>query len=309
MNIHELLKWIHLNQDCKSKLNGMRHQDQSAFQLLLSRFQWCCFKDVILWGHCPRGIKPRQFEKDVGMRPLTLSYGHPGSCLHAYTVSFWANFISSFRHGVVECGGDTWRHGPVAFEKCAVGSKHIKNATWPEGCGQRNEKTRKREDQKTRKRERFWPFSRFRVSRCSHLRASLIASLIDCNMLLDANTAFLLSPFSGLRVFAVFGFSPISRFRVFAVFAVFVFTGWFLPFSRFCAFTCSVLAFSCYGMHCFGTYLTHAQSFDNVRVHSATQWTASVHILHMPKGVKTFVFKVLQKVLLRYITYTCPKLW
>ena len=121
MNIHELLKWIHLNQDCKSKLNGMRHQDQSAFQLLLSRFQWCCFKDVILWGHCPRGIKPRQFEKDVGMRPLTLSYGHPGSCLHAYTVSFWANFISSFRHGVVECGGDTWRHGPVAFEKCAVG--------------------------------------------------------------------------------------------------------------------------------------------------------------------------------------------
>ena len=79
-------------------------------------------------------------------------------------------------------------------------TKRIKNATWPEGCGQRNEKTRKR--------ERFWPFSRFRVSRCSHLRASLIASLIDCNMLLDANTAFLLSPFSGLRVFAVFGFSP-----------------------------------------------------------------------------------------------------
>ena len=28
------------------------------------------------------------------------------------------------------------------------------------------------------------------------------------------------------------------------------------------------------------------------RVHSATQWTASLHTLHMPKGVKTFVFKV-----------------
>ena len=122
-------------------------------------------------------------------------------------------------------------------------TKHIKNATWPEGCGQRNEKTRKRENQKTRKRERFWPFSRFRVSRCSHLRASLIASLIDCNMLLDANTAFLLSPFSGLRVFAVFGFSPFSRFRVFAVFA---FSGFrrfrcfrvfaVFGFSRFCVF-------------------------------------------------------------------------
>ena len=48
--------------------------------------------DVILWGHCPRGIKPRQFEKDVGMRPLTLSYGHPGSCLHAYTVSLQGAF-------------------------------------------------------------------------------------------------------------------------------------------------------------------------------------------------------------------------
>ena len=45
-------------------------------------------------------------------------------------------------------------------------------------------------------------------------------------------------------------------------------------------------------MGCFGTYFTHAQSFDNVRVHSATQWNASVHILHMPKAVKTFVFKV-----------------
>ena len=41
-----------------------------------------------------------------------------------------------------------------------------------------------------------------------------------------------------------------------------------------------------------GTYFTHAQTCDNVRVQSATQWTASVHTLHMPKPVITFVFKV-----------------
>ena len=33
----------------------------------------------------------------------------------------------------------------------------------------------------------------------------------------------------------------------------------------------------CYGMGCFGTYLTHVQACDNVRVQSATEWTASVH--------------------------------
>ena len=58
----------------------------------------------------------------------------------------------------------------------------------------------------------------------------------------------------------------------------------------------------------FGTYFTHAQSCDNVRVPSATEWTASVHTLHMPKAVITFVFKVLRNGLLRYILYTCPKL-
>ena len=84
---------------------------------------------------------------------------------------------------------------------------------------------------------------------------------------------------------------------------------------------------------------------DNVRVHSATEWTASVHTLHMPKAVITFVFKVLYGMdcfgsyfthaqscdnvrvhsatewtaitfvfivlrngLLRFILYTCPKL-
>ena len=54
-------------------------------------------------------------------------------------------------------------------------------------------------------------------------------------------------------------------------------------------------------MDCFGTYLTHAQSCDNVRVHSATQWTASVHTLRMPKAVITFMFKVLRNGLLAYI--------
>ena len=54
-------------------------------------------------------------------------------------------------------------------------------------------------------------------------------------------------------------------------------------------------------MDCFGAYFTHAQSCDNVRVHSATQWTASVHTLHMPTAVITFMFKVLQEGLLRYI--------
>ena len=30
-------------------------------------------------------------------------------------------------------------------------------------------------------------------------------------------------------------------------------------------------------MDCFGTYLTHVQTCDNVRVQSAMEWTASVH--------------------------------
>ena len=46
-------------------------------------------------------------------------------------------------------------------------------------------------------------------------------------------------------------------------------------------------------MDCCGTYFTHAQcqSCDNVHVPSATEWTASVHTLHMPKAVITFVLK------------------
>ena len=46
---------------------------------------------------------------------------------------------------------------------------------------------------------------------------------------------------------------------------------------------------------------THAQTCDNVRVQSATKCTASVHTLHMPKPVITFVFKVLRNALLQYI--------
>ena len=47
-------------------------------------------------------------------------------------------------------------------------------------------------------------------------------------------------------------------------------------------------------MDCFGTYSTHVQTCDYVRVQSATEWTASVLTLHMSKPVITFVFKVLR---------------
>ena len=36
---------------------------------------------------------------------------------------------------------------------------------------------------------------------------------------------------------------------------------------------------------------------DNVHVQSATQWTASVHALHMSKPVITFVFNVTPEIL------------
>ena len=62
----------------------------------------------------------------------------------------------------------------------------------------------------------------------------------------------------------------------------------------------------CYAM---GTYFTHVQTCDNVRVQSATQWTAVVHILHMSEPVITFGFKVLRNGLLGYILFTCPNLW
>ena len=37
------------------------------------------------------------------------------------------------------------------------------------------------------------------------------------------------------------------------------------------------------GMDCFATYFTHVQTCNVTRVQSATEWTASVHTLHMSK--------------------------
>ena len=42
----------------------------------------------------------------------------------------------------------------------------------------------------------------------------------------------------------------------------------------------------------------HMYKPNVTRVQSATQWTASVHTLHMSKPVMTFVFKVLRNGLL-----------
>ena len=61
-------------------------------------------------------------------------------------------------------------------------------------------------------------------------------------------------------------------------------------------------------MDCFGTYFTHVQTCDDVRVRSATERTASVHTLRMSKPVMTFVIKVLRNGLLgTYFTHvqTC----
>ena len=231
-----------------------------------------------------------------------------------------------FRAAAVLCGIG----GQRGIKKMCIckNSKHIKNATWPEGCGQRNEKTRKPENQKTRKRERFWPFSGFRRFRVFGFSP--------------------FSPFSRFRVFAVFAvfaFSPFScsqvdssRFRVFVfshvqswrfratectasvhtlhmpkALTTFVFIVLRNGLRRYIFYTCPTVwkpsCSKCYRKDCFGTYFTHAQSCDNVHVQSAMEWAASVHTLHMPKGGKTFVFKVLQKVLRQYIIYTCPKLW
>ena len=67
---------------------------------------------------------------------------------------------------------------------------------------------------------------------------------------------------------------------------------------RYILYTCPNLwlrsCSKCYGMDCFGTCSTHVQTCDYVRVQSATEWTASVHALHMSKPVITFVFKVLR---------------
>ena len=45
-------------------------------------------------------------------------------------------------------------------------------------------------------------------------------------------------------------------------------------------------------MDCFSECHTHSQTCDNVHGQGATQWTASVQAIHMPKPVMTFVLKV-----------------
>jgi len=59
----------------------------------------------------------------------------------------------------------------------------------------------------------------------------------------------------------------------------------------------------------FSTYFTHTQTCDNVRVHRATQWTASVQTLRMLvvmalKSVDVFVF--LEEVMLPPRTVSDP---
>ena len=58
---------------------------------------------------------------------------------------------------------------------------------------------------------------------------------------------------------------------------------------RYILYTCPNLwcnsCSKCYGMDFFGTYFAHVQTSDVTRVQSATEWTASVHTLHMSKQV------------------------
>ena len=122
-----------------------------------------------------------------------------------------------------------------------------------------------------------------------------------------ASSRFRVFPFSRFRVF------PFSQFRVFAFsrFRVFAFSSFscFRVFviSRFRAL-CSILAFSCF-CECISACCAKPFSCcnQNVRVQSATEWTASVHTSHMPKAVITFVFQVLRNGLLRYIRSHMPK--
>ena len=105
--------------------------------------------------------------------------------------------------------------GRISFgkKKRLTKPKHIKNATWPEGCGQRNEKTRKRENQKTEKTEKT------RKREIENQKTGTLLAVFGLSSFL---------PFSRFRVFAVFAFSRFPRFRGFLVFAVFAFS----PFSR-----------------------------------------------------------------------------
>ena len=79
---------------------------------------------------------------------------------------------------------------------------------------------------------------------------------------------------------------PLPRFGVWAFFPDKVLRNGLL---RYILYTCPNLwcnsCSKCYGMDCFGTYFTHVQTCDVTRVQSATEWTASVHTLHMSKSV------------------------
>ena len=54
---------------------------------------------------------------------------------------------------------------------------------------------------------------------------------------------------------------------------------------------------------------THAQTCDNVRVQSATEWAASVTTVHMPTPVITFLLKVLPNRMPRCKFSTCPSMY
>ena len=53
----------------------------------------------------------------------------------------------------------------------------------------------------------------------------------------------------------------------------------------FSSLSCFCTHVTFYGVDCLGTYFTHVQTCNVTRVQRATEWTASVHTLHMPKHV------------------------
>ena len=85
------------------------------------------------------------------------------------------------------------------------------------------------------------------------------------------------------------GFGPLCRYRVLAFGRFFLDKVLRNGLLRYILYTCPNLwcnsCSKCYGMDCFGTYFTHVQTCDVTRVQSATEWTASVHTLHMSKPV------------------------
>ena len=85
------------------------------------------------------GIRSPKWRSRWGIRMITsLKTVADGRCLwRIQTPSSWYSMIDQT---------------DVLKGKTPKISKHKKHATWPEGCGHRNEKTRKRENEKTRKR-------------------------------------------------------------------------------------------------------------------------------------------------------------